>query len=68
MTDSQYERRQRLLDRAEAEADIRPHTGPCLLCGQYQAILFRGRRGGLRVYCPICAIGTRTDSRKGNAA
>ncbi len=53
-------------DRLEAEADGRPHTGPCLGCGQYRAVLFAGRHGGVRVYCDICAIATRTDSMKGH--
>jgi hypothetical protein len=59
------ERNERRLLRLEAAADIRPRTGPCLACGTYQPVLFRGRRGGANVYCQICAIGTRTDSQKG---
>lgn len=52
------------ISRMEAETDIRAHTGPCLLCGTYQPVLARGRRGGLRVYCDICTIANRTDSMK----
>jgi len=61
----QAEHDERRFGRLEAEADMRPHTGPCLACGVYAAILYPGRRAGLRVYCDICAIGTRTDSMRG---
>jgi hypothetical protein len=51
--------------RLEAEADLRPSTGPCLGCGVKVATLVRGRRGGFNVYCPVCAIATRTPSMRG---
>ena len=51
--------------RLEAEADSKYHSGPCLLCGEYRLILQPGRLGGWRVYCEICAIGTRTNATRG---
>jgi len=51
--------------RLEAEADIRPATGPCLGCGKFRQRLIRGRIGGPNVYCEICALATRAPSLKG---
>ena len=51
--------------RLEAEADARYHTGRCLLCGEYRLILVPGRLGGFRVYCEVCALGTRTNATRG---
>jgi len=48
----------------QAEArGMRPKTGPCLLCGTFTLGLQSGRDAGFHVYCPICAIGTRTPAR-----
>jgi len=51
--------------RLEAEADSKYHSGPCLLCGVYRLSLYPGRLGGFRVYCEVCAIGTRTNATRG---
>jgi hypothetical protein len=59
------DRNEMRLARLEAGADIRPRTGPCLACGTYEPVLFRGRRGGVNVYCELCSLATRTDSQKG---
>ena len=42
------------------ERSRRAVPGPCLLCGKLQNVLHPGRDSGYHVYCPICAIGTRT--------
>ena len=56
MTDQdEFRRQQQRDDRAR-----RAVPGPCLLCGTFQNVLHPGRDAGMHVYCPICAIGTRT--------
>jgi hypothetical protein len=49
-----------LRERQRERRSRRAATGPCLLCGTVEVALVPGRDAGVHVYCPLCAIGTRT--------